>query len=275
VRSDIDRTAFGFFRFSTRRSHVRLTQRTTGANGRVGDTGYMTEQQIADVAKKVRQPEKGSNEWGQAIAALVVVGGLAALVLSGTFQQKAGDPQPAECHTSDDARPSKPVSGVQLCTALNRADLPTLLGTPTEYAMSANGNQSVGTWADGTKTVTPEAEVQLSTYSVKLSTSDDDLPVAELASFLGNTAESRKIGGHPAVLYSDRTIALKFNLGGGKVDTGPGGIARSLLVAKDTKDGGGSYEISIWRQDDVVPDDLALLRVAETVLPTVPGWTAG
>ncbi|MFJ9153661.1 DUF6215 domain-containing protein [Streptomyces sp. NPDC102270] len=235
----------------------------------------MAEQQIAAVAGGVRQPEKGSNGWGQAIAALVVVGGLAALLLSGTFQQESGDPEPAVCHASEDARPSKPVSGVQLCTALNRADLPTLLGTPTEYAMNASGNESVGDWADGTKTVTPEAEVQLSSYSVRLSTSDDDIPVAEMARFLGSTAESRTIGGHPAVLYSDRTIALKFDLGGGKVDSGPGGIARSLLVAKDTKDGGGYYEVSIWRQDDVVPDDLALFRVAETVLPTVPGWTAG
>jgi hypothetical protein len=235
----------------------------------------MTDQQIADVAERVQRSEKGPSEWGQAVAALVVVGGLAALVLSGTFQQNSGDPEPAECHTSDDARPSKPVSGVQLCTALNRADLPTLLGTPTEYAMNASGNESVSTWADGTKTVTPEAEVQLSTYSVKISTSDDDIPVAEMAGFLGKSAENRTIGGHPAVLYSDRTIALNFNLGGGKVDTGPGGIARSLLVAKDSKDGGGFYEVAIWRQDDVVPDDLALLRVAETVLPTVPDWTAG
>jgi hypothetical protein len=235
----------------------------------------MSEQQIADVVVSVREPEKGPNAWGQAITALVVVGGLAALLLSGTFQQKAGDPEPAECHTSDDARPSKPVSGVQLCTALNRADLPTLLGTPTEYAMNASGNESVGNWADGTKTVTPEAEVQLDTYTVNLSTSDDDIPVAEMAGFLGSSAQNRTIGGHPAVLYSDRTVALKFNLGGGKVDTGPGGIARSLLVAKDTKDGGGFYEVSVWRQDDVPPDDLALFRVAETVLPTVPGWTAG
>jgi hypothetical protein len=235
----------------------------------------MTEQQIADVAEGARPPEKASSGWGQALAALVAVGGLAALLLSGTFQQKTADPEPAECHTSDDARPSKPVSGVQLCTALNRADLPTLLGTPTEYAMNASGNESVGDWADGTKTVTPEAEVQLSTYSVKLSTSDDDIPVAEMARFLGSSAQNRTLGGHPAVLYSDRTIALEFNLGGGKVDTGPGGIARNLLVAKDIKDGGGFYEVSIWRQDDVVPDDLALFRVAETVLPTVPGWTAG
>lgn len=235
----------------------------------------MAEQQITDAATSVRQPEKGSNEWGQAVAALVLVGGLAALLLSGTFQQKSGDPEPAVCHASDDAKPSKPVSGAQLCTALNRADLPTLLGTPTEYAMNASGNESMSTWADGTKTVTPEAEVQLDTYSVKLSTSDDDIPVAEMAGFLGSS-QKETVGGHPAVLYSDRTIALKFSFGGdSKVDTGPGGIARSLLVSKDTKDGGGFYEVSIWRQDDVVPDDLALLRVAESVLPTVPGWTAG
>ncbi|WP_053853013.1 DUF6215 domain-containing protein [Streptomyces sp. NRRL B-24085] len=235
----------------------------------------MAEQQTVDVAEGVRQPEKAPNEWGQALAALVVVGGLAALVLSGTFQQKSGDPEPAECHTSDDARPSKPLSGMQLCTALNRGDLPTLLGTPTDYAMNASGNETVGDWGDGTRTVTPEAEVQLSTYSVKLSTSDDDIPVAEMADLLGSSAQNRTVGGHPAVLYSNRTIALKFNLGGGKVDTGPGGIARSLLVAKDTADGGGFYEVSLWRQDDVLPDDLALFRVAETVLPTVPGWTAG
>ncbi|MER6286965.1 DUF6215 domain-containing protein [Streptomyces sviceus] len=235
----------------------------------------MAEQQIADAAVGVGEPEKGSNEWGQVLAALVVVGGLAALLLSGTFQQESSDPQPADCHASDDARPSKPVSGVQLCTALNRADLPTLLGTPTEYAMNASGNESVGNWADGTKTVTPEAEVQLDTYTVNISTSDDDIPVAEMAGFLGSSAQRRTIGGHPAVLYSDRTVALKFNLGGGKVETGPGGIARSLLVAKDTKDGGGFYEVALWRQDDVPPDDLALFRVAEAVLPTVPGWTAG
>jgi len=235
----------------------------------------MAEQQLADATKSVRAPEKGANEWGQVVAALVVAGGLAALLLSGTFQQKSDNPEPAVCDATDDARPSKPASGAQLCAALNRADLPTLLGTPTEYALNASGKESVGTWADGTKTVTPEAEVQLTTYSVKISTSDDDIPVAEMADFLGSSAQARTIGGHPAVLYSDRTIAFKLNLGGGKVDTGPGGIARSLLVARDTKDGGGFYEVAIWRQDDIVPDDMALLRVAEEVLPTVPGWTAG
>ena len=235
----------------------------------------MSEQQITDATKSVARPEKGMNEWGQALMALVVVGGLAALLLSGTFQQQASEPEPAACDASDGARPSKPVSGMQLCTALNRADLPTLLGTPDEYAMNASGQETSSKWADGTKTVTPEAEIQLATYSVKLSTSEEDVPVAGMVGFLGKSAQNTVIGGHPAVLYSDRTIALQFNFGGGKADTGPGGIARSLVVAKDAKDGGGFYEVTIWRQDDVVPDDFALIRVAETVLPTVPGWTAG
>lgn len=235
----------------------------------------MSEQQITDAATSVERPEKGINEWGQALMALVVMGGLAALLLSGTFQQKAGEPDPAACDASDGARPSKPVSGMQLCTALNRADLPTLLGTPDEYAMNASGNETTSKWADGAKTVTPEAEIQLATYSVKLSTSEEDVPVAGMVGYLGNSARNTVIGGHPAVLYSDRTVALQFNFGGGKVDTGPGGIARSLVVAKDAKDGGGFYEVTIWRQDDVVPDDFALIRVAETVLPTVPGWAVG
>ncbi|MET9036764.1 hypothetical protein [Streptomyces mirabilis] len=53
-----------------------------------------------------------------------------------------------------------------------------------------------------------------------------------------NTAQKRTVLGHPAVLHSDRTIA-------------------------------------IWRQDSVVPDDAALLSVAEKVLPTIPGWGNG
>ncbi|MFJ1555735.1 hypothetical protein [Streptomyces mirabilis] len=91
-----------------------------------------------------------------------------------------------------------------------------------------------------------------------------------------NTAQKRTVLGHPAVLYSDRTIAIAITFNGdGKTDSGPGGIARSLLAAQDSKDGGGSYEIAIWRQDSVVPDDAALLSVAAKVLPTIPGRVNG
>lgn len=30
--------------------------------------------------------------------------------------------------------------------------------------------------------------------------------------------------------------------------------------------------MAVWRQDSVTPDDTALLRAAEQVLPSVPGW---
>ncbi|WP_393053666.1 hypothetical protein [Streptomyces sp. LN549] len=46
-------------------------------------------------------------------------------------------------------------------------------------------------------------------------------------------------------------------------------------MARDAKDSGGSFEPVLWREDGRVPDDAAVLRVAETILPTVPGWAAG
>ncbi|MGW3661723.1 hypothetical protein [Streptomyces sp. NPDC005141] len=82
---------------------------------------------------------------------------------------------------------------------------------------------------------------------MRLSASHDRLPVSRTADLLGGSAEPREILGHPAVLHSDRTIALTS--GSGKAHAGPGGIARSLLVARDVKDGGGSFEVVIWCQD--------------------------
>jgi hypothetical protein len=221
--------------------------------------------------------EKGARAGVQAVAAVVLVAGVIGGIwgYAKAFPQKAAGSEPATCSVSHthDSLPAKYVSGAELCKALNRSDLPTLLGTPKEHAENADGNESWLTLAGGTKIATPEANVQLATYSVKLSASYDDLPVADAIGYLGQTAEAKTVLGHPAVLYSDRTIA--FTLNGGKADTGPGGIARRLLVASDVKDGGGSFEVDIWRQDEVPPDDTALLRVAERVLPTIPGWTAG
>ncbi|MET7723070.1 DUF6215 domain-containing protein [Streptomyces mirabilis] len=184
------------------------------------------------------------HSWGQASAA-VVVGGLRAglLVLQGVSERNSGDRHPATCTSSkatpatEDPGASKHVSGAQLCTALNRSDLPALLGTPAEQAETAGGNESSVKLAGGTEIATPEATVTLKTYSVKISASYDHLPIAQMADLL-NTAQKRTVLGHPAVLHSDRTIA-------------------------------------IWRQDSVVPDDAALLSVAEKVLPTIPGWGNG
>lgn len=224
------------------------------------------------------EAEKGMSAGAQAVAAVVLVGGVVGGMwgLGGVLPHKSQDGEPAACSGgTGDALPAKYVSGAELCTALNRPDLPALLGTPAEHAETAGGSAGWMTLAGGTKIATPEADVDLKTYSVKLSASYDDLPVAETVGYAGENAQLKAIQGHPAVLYSDRTIAIRFNLGGGKASSGPGGIARTLLVAGSAKDSGDSFEISIWRQDDVPPDDAALLRVAEAVLPTVPGWTAG
>ncbi|MEI5524919.1 DUF6215 domain-containing protein [Streptomyces brasiliscabiei] len=202
----------------------------------------------------------------------VILGGMWLLgdLLGGT-QESLG---PATCSASDDASPAPrgEVSGARLCTALNRSDLPGLLGTPTEKAVTASGSDNESTWADGTKTVTPEATVRLDTYTVELSASYDDLPVTEAVGHLGSGAETRKVLGHAAALYSDRTIAISFGPDGADAESRPGGVARRLLVATDPKDSGSTFELVIYRQDSMTPDDEALFRVAEKVLPTIPGW---
>ncbi|POX54288.1 hypothetical protein C3489_14220 [Streptomyces sp. Ru71] len=220
--------------------------------------------------------------WGaQVLLALVLCGGLAGGLWY--MGQSSGSGQaadkPASCSESDKKALTKPararhVTGDQLCEALNRADLPALLGTPAEHAQTAYGSDSSVKSAGGTEIATPEATVDLTTYSVKLSASYDHMTVDQFAGLEGPRAERKTILGHRAVLYSDQTIKIGFNLGGGDATTAPGGIARTLVIAPDAKDSGGSYEVALWRQDGGLPDDAALLRVAEQVLPAVPGWNA-
>lgn len=221
------------------------------------------------------EPEPGMRVGVQVAAALVLtVAAVGVLWGLGVFSPKSGSGKPAVCSSTHDVLPPQYASGAQLCAALNRSDLPALLQTPTEQALNASGSADWMT-IGSTKIAAPQADVQLRTYSLQLSASYDDLPVAQSVPVLGSSAQARTVLGHPAVLYSDRTVALSFSLGGGKASSGPGGIARCLLVARSAKDGGGSFEIDLWRQDDVLPDDAALLRVAEQVLPTLPGWTVG
>lgn len=235
---------------------------------------------MGDMDEQVAAPEKGPNAWAQAIAALVVVGALGgALYVLQKNDAQAAD-KPATCSADDEdekanaaAKAAHRVSGTQLCTALNRADLPTLLGTPREHARTAYGSDGSVASGGGPDIPTPEGTVELDTYTVKLSRSYDALPIAGMEGLL-TEAEKKTVAGHPAVLYSTQTIAIRFNLGGGKSETGPGGVARALVVAPDAKDRGGSYELTIWRQDTMRPDDAALLRIAQQVLPMLPGWAA-
>lgn len=240
-------------------------------------TGHGADPETGPGAGARRGSAKEMSTGGQVVSAVATVGVLlGGLWLLGDLLDTTPEArEPAVCSSSSaDPTPAAPgkVSGAQLCTALNRADLPELLGTPTEQAVIASGSENESTWFDGTKTVTPEATVELDTYTVELSASYEDLPVAEAVGYLGSGAETRKVLGHTAALYSGRTIGISFRLDGSDPESAPGGVARQLLVATDPKDSGSTFELVIYRQDSQIPDDAALFRVAEKVLPTLPGW---
>ncbi|MFD5340260.1 DUF6215 domain-containing protein [Streptomyces hawaiiensis] len=214
--------------------------------------------------------------WGQALAAVALVGALS-VGFWGLAKTSAAEsePKPATCSDGESPAPKgKHLSGAQLCEALNRSDLAALLGTPAEIAKTASGSDSSTGTAGGKDIATPQAQVEFETYTVTLSATYDGLPVAGSEGLLGSYARPQKVLGRPGVLYSTRTISISFRLDGGDADSGPGVPARALTVALDAKDRGGSLDVTLWRADGVVPDDAVLLRVAESVLPRVPGWKA-
>ncbi|MGX1267873.1 DUF6215 domain-containing protein [Streptomyces phaeoluteigriseus] len=226
------------------------------------------------MAEDLAVSEKHMSTGAQVVAAVVAVGGLAALMwgLNGALPGTDPYDEPATCSEASAAPAKGHVSGAQLCTALNRPDLAALLGTPEELARVASANDNSLKLASGTEIPSPEARVGFDTYTVELAAAYD-LTVTEMADLMGPEAERRTVLGHPAVVYSDRTLSI--SLSGEGADTGPGSITRRLLVSRAVKDGSGSFEVVVWREDGTMPDEAALLRVAESVLPTVPGWTAG
>lgn len=220
---------------------------------------------------------------------LMAVGLIAAMGIGLWVTEVAGnsssEPKPATCsHGLPEKTPEKPaesaveaghVSGAQLCAALLRPDLADLLGTPGEVAKSANGSGSTFKPAGGDKEIhTPSGEVELETYTVHLRASYDRLTVATVAKFLGDGTPPQTVLDRPATFYSDRTLSISFNLDGSNASSGSGVPTRTLVVARDPQDGSGSYELTLWRSDGEVPDDAVVLRVAEKVLPTIPGWAA-
>jgi hypothetical protein len=69
-------------------------------------------------------------------------------------------------------------------------------------------------------------------------------------------------------------MKIQIDLGGGEGASGPveqGPLARTLTVAFDAKDRGGSYDLTVWSESGALPDDSALVGIAETVLPRITG----
>jgi hypothetical protein len=228
-------------------------------------------------------PEKEPNAWGQAAAAVAVFGALAAAVWLGprVMPADASTPQPASCSAEDDEelpkaykRTPKPVTGEELCKALNRPDLAKLLGTPDETATTASGTSNTAPLTDG-KVAQPEAEVTFDTYTVNVSATYNKLSTGQYVKLMkfGNEKDVKTLSvlGRPAVFSSDHTMKFEIDLGsggsGGPVEQGP--LARTLSVALDRDDRGGYYEITVWSESGALPNDSVLLDIAEKVLPTI------
>ncbi|MGW5280243.1 DUF6215 domain-containing protein [Streptomyces collinus] len=234
-------------------------------------------------------PEKDHNAWGQALAAFGVFGALVAAIWLGPHMLPSDDntTHPASCADSKDsehdklpkayARTPGAVTGDELCEALNRPDLARLLGTPGETATTASGDNGTAALTDG-KVAEPDAQVSFDTYSVKLSATYNHLSTAQyvrLFDIAGDRAEKDvrtvKVLGRPAFFSSDPTMKIEINFGeehkSAPVQQGP--LARTLSIALDRKDRGGSYDLTVWSQSGALPPDTALVDIAEKVLPRV------
>ncbi|GGW74024.1 hypothetical protein CP966_10120 [Streptomyces galilaeus] len=232
---------------------------------------------------------KEPNPWGQAVAAVAVFAAIAAAVWLGPDVLPADNDtstsRAASCSDTEDeelpavyGKAPRPVTGAELCEALNRPDLARLLGTPTETATSASGTSNTAALTDG-KVAQPEAEVRFDTYTVNLSATYNELSTAQYVNLLkiaGTEGEkdlrTLTVLGRPALLSSDPTMKIEISLGdegsSGPVQQGP--LARTLSVALDSKDRGGSYDITVWSESGALPDDGVLLGIAEKILPTIP-----
>ncbi|MFB8090245.1 DUF6215 domain-containing protein [Streptomyces sp. NPDC055992] len=233
--------------------------------------------------------KKGPGAGAQVFAALALVGALVGAVWLAprfTGDDTAAARKPASC-TDHDAGKELPkayaltpgaVTGDDLCKALNRADLAELLGTPGEKATVAYGNSGTASLT-ADKVAEPEARVQFETYTVEFSATYNHLTVAQYVKVLApQTLDPRpdKVLGRPAVFTSDHLMQFRI---GGDASGGPGTqgpLARTLTVALDRKDPGGSFDFTVWSESgSALPDDGVILSVVEKILPTLPDRAAG
>ncbi|MCF2129597.1 DUF6215 domain-containing protein [Strepomyces sp. STD 3.1] len=231
-------------------------------------------------------PEKEPNAWAQAVAAVAVFAALGAAVWLGPRLQPSENdstPRAASCPSGEGeelpgayAKNPEAVTGDELCKALNMPDLAQLLGTPAETATVASGTSNTAPLTDG-RVAQPEAEVQFDTYTVNVSATYNKLSIAQYVNLMkyGQETDVRRVVvlGRPAVLASDHTMRIEIDLGsggsGGPVEQGP--LARTLSVAFDATDRGGYFDVTVWSTTGALPDDSALLDIAEKILPTIPG----
>ncbi|MFJ8627842.1 DUF6215 domain-containing protein [Kitasatospora sp. NPDC093550] len=198
----------------------------------------------------------------QLAAAAVVLGGFLAALWGLGCMDGSTDPhaepvaKPAECAAP---RPTDPPGYPALCAALNRPDLPSLLGTPEDRVSTAHPAPIVFG-----KDVMVEVRLKLSVVSLM----DSNTSVDDMVGMPQFFAQPTTVLGHPAVTYRS---SASYIFAPGKA----GPSTRNLVVAQDPKaPGGRAYELAVFRQDERNPDEAALNRLAEALLPTLPGWVA-
>ncbi|MFD8753145.1 DUF6215 domain-containing protein [Kitasatospora sp. NPDC059577] len=203
--------------------------------------------------------DTGNDRPGLKLAAVVA---LAAGVLAGLwglgFLDTPPKPEdkPVECAAPG---PTDQPGYPSLCAALDRPDLPALLGTPEDRVTTAHP----APLAFGKDVM---VEVRLKHTVVSLM--DSNTSVQDMIGMPQFFAKPATVLGHPAVTYSSSATVL-----GPEMKSGP--ATRNLVVAQDPKaPGGRAFEFAVFRQDGLTPDEAALNRLAETVLPTLPGWVA-
>ncbi|MEV7030464.1 DUF6215 domain-containing protein [Streptomyces sp. NPDC093272] len=234
-------------------------------------------------------PEKEPNAWGQAAAAIALFGVLGAALWLAPRVMPSGEstPEAAACPAAEHRelpkayrRTPQPVTGEALCEALNSPDLAQLLGTPGEIATAATSSDNTAPLTGG-KVANPEAQITFDTYTVNVSATYNELTTDQYVKLMkyGDERDIRTLTvlDRPAVLSSDHTMRIEIDLGSGGGSGGPvgqGPLARTLSVALDRKDRGGSCDITVWSQSGELPDDSALLGIAEKILPRIPERSA-
>ncbi|MFJ2263120.1 DUF6215 domain-containing protein [Streptomyces sp. NPDC087844] len=288
---DHDRIAAGlgtvFLVFTAVRVHVvvralrarRHPSPTTSADGDAVDVVTQPPAQ-----PRAGTPEKEPNAWGQAAAAVAVFGALAVALWAAPRLMPSADntPQAPSCSDGSHAELPKayrdsprPVTGEELCEALNRPDLAELLGTPGETATSVSSTNNTAPLT-AEKVAQPEATVTFDTYTVNLSATYNKLSIDQSVKLMkfGDETDVRTLTvlGRPAVFSSAHTMKFEIDLGssgsGGPVEQGP--LARSVSVALDRDDRGGYCDVTVWSTSGTLPDDSVLLDIVERVLPGIP-----
>ncbi|OKJ70131.1 DUF6215 domain-containing protein [Streptomyces sp. CB02460] len=277
------------FRIGTVR-HAWRARRSAVAAAQAPQTGVTTFPGTAVAPASAPAPapapeKKEPNAAAQVFVALALVGALVGAVwlaprVTGDGSATAGE-KPATC--SDHAAGKKlpkaytltpgAVTGGDLCKALNRSDLAALLGTPGEAPLVAYGNSGTASLT-ADKVAESEARVQFDTYTVELSATYNEMTVALYTKVLApQTLDHRadKVLGRPAVFTSDHLMQFRI---GGEGSSGPateGPLARTLTVALDRKDPGGTFDFTVWSESGaVLPEDDVILGIVEKILPTLP-----